>query len=1234
MSRSSRTPSPVLPVNRFNSFFRELAKKYPNATVEPILEKTTNAEFKQWKPITLRRPFLFGVISITLGLLALVQLLVIYDQRRDGILFASKISELGAGHLFLYRYLPTILAVTYAFVWHWIDVDTRRIEPYRQLSKPGGATGSNSLLLHYPTDLLAFVPLKALKRKHWPVVISASALLLVGMGLTPLQAAMFATETVTKSSSEPMLLSNRRLSIPEQEAQITANYTYSVANIIWLDERLPPFMTRDAAYTPFKLAGSHSAQTDEFVSAETTSFGVDVTCEPAVLDESEEIHVWSSSQGCRVRYPFGPPGTDIIGIDAQQYDIETKEYSPFFAGYSGGGENVQYYLSPYCPKNATNVFMVALRKNRKSKDDPPSTVTTLFCETQYYQQDVRATVYRGDGRISEVADVGPKAPLPAELFNTTVFEEQISNARQQYSVRGALPSTGWPDQRPQLSKLPISLESYSLMSNIFGLAVGAYPKDNFEDYMDAATLASSIQAAHRLLFARAMVDVLEGNYEDSKPMSGTRVYQTEAVRVVQHFAYAVEAVLGVVILMTFTLLAVTWFDIVNLRTDPDSLSALMLLVKGQPSILEHFSQHDQSSWALLQSATSRSTFALERPIDVYGGTLKLEKSSLEADALARHHLADDKSDFQYPFEFSLVMGAAFVLALASTLAGTSYIYQTSQANGLVLPSQNRFIRQIVENYIPTIIATLIEPVWVVLNRLTCMFQPFEQLRNGNATARQSVDLKYASLPPQFSLFRALGAKHFVLSAVCTMALLANVLAVAFSGLLNEETIAVAHQANATFVYDAQLKPDIANITDPSNPSPFYYAMANFTSGTQMPQWADNSAFYLPTTHQAQLNQSDQLQLQGIPALATSLHCDPVGHSNEHSWNFTVASFALSETWSVRANVTVDIAGKHREAQRCSTNPLVGSGYTWPCSSQQPMAIEYMVPLSDAEASESDTCKGLLLAVWARVPAARLCGEKPYTLSDDETTAMLCKPRVTVQSTNVTLTGDHRVLKAESNALPDDFSGSDELVKQATDALWRANRFELNDVLFNGGLWHNDSSPSDWHSYVMRMMNPDSGFLDPALPPPDFDLIADMFTRAYQKTFAIWLGLDHERLLALAPENVDSVISATIRRPEVRIVVSRPMVILSSTILGLYIIVAIAVYTRRPGKFLPRIPLTMASDIALFAASKAVGEMEATDMSRCGGEEQEQRFGYGSFIGVDGRPHVGIERVPFVISAVP
>jgi hypothetical protein len=121
-------------MDRFNGFLRrDSAKKASEVTIKAVPEIEMESKFRRWKPITFRRPFLLAVALITLGILALVQVLVIYDQRHSGILFATKISELGAGYIFLYRYFPTIISVSYGLIWHWIDVDARRIEPYRQL---------------------------------------------------------------------------------------------------------------------------------------------------------------------------------------------------------------------------------------------------------------------------------------------------------------------------------------------------------------------------------------------------------------------------------------------------------------------------------------------------------------------------------------------------------------------------------------------------------------------------------------------------------------------------------------------------------------------------------------------------------------------------------------------------------------------------------------------------------------------------------------------------------------------------------------------------------------------------------------------------------------------------------------------------------------------------------------------------------------------------------------------
>jgi hypothetical protein len=1222
-------------MDRFNGFLRrDSAKKDFDVTVEAVPETRMESKCQRWKPITLRRPFLLVVALITLGLLALVQFLVIYDQHHDGLLFATKISDLGAGYIFLYRYFPTIISVSYGLIWHWIDIDARRIEPYRQLSKPGGASGSNSLLLHYPTDLLAFVPLKALKRKHWPVVLASSALVLVGMGLTPLQAAIFATEQVTESFDEPMLLSRSHMSMVDQASQITANYTYSVANIIWLDERLPPFMTREAAFTPFNLATDQTLHNDEMWIAETTSYSVDVTCESAILDADKK---WTSSHGCHLPQTFGP-GADIIGVAETGDNI--KKYTPFFAGFSGGGGNVNWYLEPYCPATAAHVFMIGLRKNKKSARDPPAPMTRLFCETSYHQQNVTATINQADGRIVASANSGLKATLPPGIFNTSIFEDQISNAVQQNRIRGALPSYAWPDQRPKLAELPVTIaDSFAEMTNIFGLAVGAYPMD-FDDYMDPQVLTTAVQAAHRILFARAMVDVLADGYDETTTVNGTKVYQIEAVRIVSRFAYAVEAVLALIFLMIVALVAVTWHDIINLRKDPDSLSALMLLVKGQPAILEQFSQHDQSSWALLKAETSGSSYALEAPNITQQGTLRLQEYLIDSDSTKEHRQKQDKPDFSYPIEFSMVTGCLFVLLLLVALAAACSLFQASRGDGLALPTQNRFVRQLLQNYLPTVIATLIEPVWVVLNRLLCLFQPFEALHGNAVSARRSINLKYSSLPPQFVLFKALAAKHFVLSAICAMALLANVLAVAFSGLLDEDTLMVSHQANVKPVYEAQLKKHIANSTDygnPVNPFPFYYTMANFTSGTPMPLWTDDSAFYLPVSHEAQLNSTDRLYLNDARALAMDMQCDPIGQAHGSSFKFSNGS--LKDVPSVRTNVTVSLTDDDGKPLVCSTKEMAmgRSIYPWPCSSQQTFAVEYMAPLMSPKFardldsfSTEDPCQGLLVGVWARKSVSQTCKDDAFTLTEDEVTAMVCRTKVTIQPVNLTVTGDHLVLEAKSDKPPVKFSGSDILIREASYAMWQLETY-ANSVEYHGGTWHNDSYPTDWHNYVMSLLDPDSGILDPALPPPDFNMTSGLFMKSWQKLFAIWLGLDRERVLAEVSEGSPT-IDATVAQPEIRIVVSQPMLVLSSTILGLYIIVAIAVYAQRPGKFLPRMPLTMASDIALFAASKAVAEIDENDKS---GQElgaNKKRFGYGSFIGTDGRPHVGIERTLFVVRA--
>ena len=70
------------------------------------------------------------------------------------------------GVVFCYRYLPQMIVVAFGVGWAAVDLDVKRLEPYFQLSKPEGATASNSIFLHYSFDFIAFVPITA-ARKGW-----------------------------------------------------------------------------------------------------------------------------------------------------------------------------------------------------------------------------------------------------------------------------------------------------------------------------------------------------------------------------------------------------------------------------------------------------------------------------------------------------------------------------------------------------------------------------------------------------------------------------------------------------------------------------------------------------------------------------------------------------------------------------------------------------------------------------------------------------------------------------------------------------------------------------------------------------------------------------------------------------------------------------------------------------------------------------------------------------------
>jgi len=121
---------------------------------------------KPWKPWTHKAYFLVPTILASGALIAVLQVYLERSIRDTGLLFGSKINDLSLDQRFPYLYLPTIVSIVLSFAWAWLDLDVRRLQPFVELSKEGGARGADSLLLHYPFDFVAFVPFTAAKRRY------------------------------------------------------------------------------------------------------------------------------------------------------------------------------------------------------------------------------------------------------------------------------------------------------------------------------------------------------------------------------------------------------------------------------------------------------------------------------------------------------------------------------------------------------------------------------------------------------------------------------------------------------------------------------------------------------------------------------------------------------------------------------------------------------------------------------------------------------------------------------------------------------------------------------------------------------------------------------------------------------------------------------------------------------------------------------------------------------------
>lgn len=555
--------------------------------------------------------------------------------------------------------------------------------------------------------------------------------------------------------------------------------------------------------------------------------------------------------------------------------------------------------------------------------------------------------------------------------------------------------------------------------------------------------------------------------------------------------------------------------------------------------------------------------------------------------------------------------------------------------GLIRPSQNFEVLQLLENYIPMIFSTLLEPFLVVLNRLLCALQPYYDLLDGKRSSRTTIETKYDSLPPQLVVWRAVKAGHYFLAVLSILVLMANVLAIGLGAIFNELSTPVLAARNVTvlvspFLSRAGILPERFGIGSVFQyRDHFYTVQTNMSSSTLgLPPWIDKQFSYLPFTDLTSQDNSSTFYSAttrgfGTEAICSMLPTDSSSPSRiEYSYNTTAGPATQQMIKAVFDN------GPGGNTTKCLLPGFVdnGIGGTLP---QGKSAHEFYSALQQEDvngaknASEEAVafCDERLVLGWMRYDTSEAA-------SGPNMTFLQCTTQMVTAEFNVTVDSDGYILRSERVGDYDDIT--DIMGPSAANISRQANKLIGDQVHTNSVgyklMWHNESVATDWMNYYLKLATGSTDVVDPKKPLPNAAEFIPIVQEIYQRIGAALLGANRD-MFTDSSRGPGSIRQATVRTQDTRIFMDDTALIISLTILGMYLLFGILLYARQRRILLPRMPSTIGSTIAYVAGSRAVRLYSGARKD----SPARETYSFGRYLGMDGKAHIGIELDPYVIA---
>lgn len=569
-------------------------------------------------------------------------------------------------------------------------------------------------------------------------------------------------------------------------------------------------------------------------------------------------------------------------------------------------------------------------------------------------------------------------------------------------------------------------------------------------------------------------------------------------------------------------------------------------------------------------------------------------------------------------------------------------FLTGSETGLTRPTQNFLVLQLLENYIPMVFSTLLEPFLTLLNRLLALLQPYYDLQKGRRPARRTIETRYDSVPPQLNILRAGLTGHYLLSLLSFVVLLGSVLSVALGAIFNESPVSVETTLNVTALKTSVLA---RNTVLPHNVGKyentwfyfdhFYMVQTNLSNRAQLPAWIDEEFAYLPFADTTSHHNRSAEYTATTRGFGMAAHCSVLSQSNisaayvSYDYNSTV-------TYGGYPQQEQTLAVTYADRNYTCIPGSFSANLEMPTGGVSPSAQEVYSYLTSARgtADEADFCEQRLLVGWLRYEQGQPAGYQPRA------SWMGCTSEFRTARFTVTVDAGGHVLRSARAGPYDNITEVLGGNGTAARRLWRdvnmyVGGYGTNTASSAGADlgWHNDTLTRDWMNYLLKMViatttnnttttnnssSSSTALVDSREPVPevmmaygsDNTTLATTVEMLYQRASAALLGANHRGIFADAESpaltsttmttttaNDNNTLPAVMVTSDTRIFMDDTAYTITTTILGIYLVTVAWFYLAQAGGInksspspfssLPRMPSTIGSVVAYVAASRAV-----------------------------------------------